>query len=379
MLRRGPRPLAMHLLCAPISQPSAGSSTGSNGASPGWKPGSAAPPLPPGIDPAFIAGVAAYRRHPYRRTEPVPPPVLWSYGEMRVLDYGRPGDRPVLFVPSLINRGYILDLMPDRSMLRHLATRGLRPLLLEWGWPSDAERLLDVGGYVQERLEPALADLAEQCGQPITLAGYCMGGLLALAAAQRRPDLVRALALLATPWDFGAASPEAIRTLSRLLGPHAGMMALTGTLPVDALQTAFAAVDPGSIIRKFRDFGAMPQDNPRTALYVAMEDWLNDGVPLAAPVAIECVRDWYGANLPMHGTWQVGATQIQPQCLSLPTLVAVPARDRIVPPGSALPLAALIPGATLLPVAGGHVGMVAGPRADGLLWAPLAAWLLQHA
>ncbi|MBB2189894.1 alpha/beta fold hydrolase [Gluconacetobacter azotocaptans] len=379
MLRRGPRPLAMHLLSATTSPPSASSSTGSSGASPGWNPASATPALPPGIDPAFIAGVAAYRRHPYRRAEPGPMSVLWSCGDMRVLDYGQPGGRPVLFVPSLINRGYILDLMPGRSMLRHLAAQGLRPLLLEWGWPGEDERRLDVGGYVQARLEPALADIADQCGQPVTVAGYCMGGLLALAAAQRRPDLVRALVLLATPWDFGAASPEAIRTLSRLLAPHAGMMALTGTLPIDALQTAFAAVDPASIIRKFRDFGALPQEDPRTALYVAMEDWLSDGVPLAAPVAIDCVRDWYGANLPMQGAWQVGGTEIQPQRLSLPTLVVVPARDRIVPPGSALPLAGLIPGATLLQVAGGHVGMVAGPRAEGLLWTPLTAWLQQHA
>ena len=67
------------------------------------------------------------------------PPMIWSEGAARVLDYG--GDGPsVLFVPSLVNRAYILDLMPGQSMMRWFAGRGVRPLLLDWGWPGAAER-----------------------------------------------------------------------------------------------------------------------------------------------------------------------------------------------------------------------------------------------
>ncbi|WP_342628319.1 alpha/beta fold hydrolase [Nguyenibacter vanlangensis] len=343
------------------------------------------------IDPAFIAGVAAYRRHPYRRVDPAPPPVLWRQGEMRVLDYAPGGGRPVLFVPSLVNRAYILDLMPGGdgnggaglSILRDLAGRGVRPLLLDWGWPGEAERGLDCAGYVTRRLEPALEAVAARCGGPVSLAGYCMGGLLALAAAGRRPELVRALVLLATPWDFaasgtGGGGAEIATLLTRILAPYTGMMALTGTVPVDALQAAFAAIDPAGIVRKFREFGAGTRDAAQAALFVAMEDWLGDGVPLAAPVAVACIRDWYGANLPMRGQWQVGGRAVRPEALAMPVLVAVPERDRIVPPASARVLAGLIPGASALSVAGGHVGMVAGPRARALLWERLGAWLLRH-
>ncbi|ACI52796.1 alpha/beta hydrolase fold [Gluconacetobacter diazotrophicus PA1 5] len=388
MLRRGPRPLALHLSGALTSMPFARSSTGSNDGSTSSKTGFPLPPGLPGgdpaaLDPVFLAGVAAYRRHPYQRVDPAPPPVLWAQGDMRVLDYAPTGGRPVLFVPSLINRAYVLDLMPGPaaggvSILRDLAARGLRPLLVDWGWPGEAERRLDCAGYVTERLEPALAAIAAQCGGPVTLAGYCMGGLLAVAAAQRRPGLVRALALLATPWDFSTLPPGTAGALAHIIAPYAGLMALTGTVPVDALQTAFAAIDPPGIIRKFRRFADMAPDDPRTALFAAMEDWLGDGVPLAAPAAIACLRDWYGANQPMRECWQVGGTTIRPSTLALPTLVAIPERDRIVPPESARPLAAQIPHATELPVAGGHVGMVAGPRARDLLGAPLAAWLLRH-
>ena len=108
---------------------------------------------------------------------------------------------------------------------------------------------------------------------------------------------------------------------------------------------------------------------------MALEDWLNDGVPLAAPVARECLAGWYGENAPMRGEWRVAGLPVDPSKLALPTYVAVPARDRIVPPESALPLAALIPGAVLHQPAAGHIGMAAGSSAEAALWRPLLQWM----
>ena len=54
-----------------------------------------------------------------------------------------------------------------------------------------------------------------------------MGGLLCLGAAQRRPEFVRGLALLATPWDFHAVEAEAARGMAGLLPLLEPLMALT--------------------------------------------------------------------------------------------------------------------------------------------------------
>ena len=348
MRRRGPRPLAMHLAL--------GTAEGQ-----------------PSPDPALVAGIAAYRRHPYRRAL-ADPPVIWQSGSCRLLDYGRarsraPGARPpVLFVPSLINRAYILDLARGRSMLRWLAARGVRPLLLDWGWPEAAERGFGFTALLAERLVPAI----EAVGRPVVLAGYCMGGLLTAATAQLRPDLVAALALLATPWDFHAA--PALPQISKLL-PHLPGLLAGGTLPIDVLQALFAMQDPGGVRAKFRSFARMDQASPRAAMFVALEDWLADGIPLAAPIALECLSGWYGDNTPANGAWRVAGTVIDPALLRLPTWVALPAQDRIVPPETARPLAALIPGATVLDVPLGHVGMVAGSRAETQVWPALLDWL----
>ncbi len=385
MCRRGPRPLAMHLMqWSPAAEAAtAGTMTGESpiagmtSSPPLWNglpPSSgAAPDLPasaPGwADSALIRGIAAYRRHPAQRTLP-DPPVLWEEGESRLLDFA-PSGLPVLFVPSLVNRAYVLDLSPERSMMRWLAGQGVRPLLLDWGWPGPDERCFTLSDYIDGRLQRAVRAV----GQPVVLAGYCMGGLLTLALALRQPALVRALALLAVPWDFHADDPAAAIQLGQRLPWFEPALQLTGTLPVDALQALFALPDPASIAAKYRAFGRLDQAGQAAADFVLLEDWLNDGVPLAAPVARETIAGWYGANTPGQGLWLVNGAPVRPEQIERPTWVAVPARDRIVPPASALPLASHIGGAILHRPAGGHIGMTAGPRAEAVLWRPMLDWL----
>ena len=69
-------------------------------------------------------------------------------------------------------------------------------------------------------------------------------------------------------------------------------------------------LDPFGVAAKYRAFARLRQDSERARLFVALEDWLNDGIPLAAPVARECMAGWYGGNTPARGAWrQVWAWQ----------------------------------------------------------------------
>ncbi|HEX7390529.1 MAG TPA: alpha/beta fold hydrolase [Acidiphilium sp.] len=323
-------------------------------------------------DRALIEGIAAYRRHPYRR-DLADPPAIWNEGESRLLDYD--GDGPaILFVPSLVNRAYVLDLMEEASFLRFLAGNGVRPLLLDWGWPGPDERQFTMTDYIAGRLERALAAL----DGPVILAGYCMGGLLALASALRNPERVRALALLATPWDFHADNPEGAAALGQSVPLLDPILRATGTLPIDALQMLFATLDPFGVATKYRGFAELDPDSARARRFVALEDWLNDGVPLAAPVATETLAGWYGGNTPALGQWRVAGMPVDPARLGCPVLVATPARDRLVPPASAGALAARIPHAEVIAPEAGHIGMVAGMSAERALWRPFLDWALRQ-
>jgi polyhydroxyalkanoate synthase subunit PhaC len=324
---------------------------------------------------SYLAGLEAYRRHPYRRSVEASP-VLWREGTTRLLDYGGEPTGPVLLVvPSLINRFYVLDLLPERSFLRHLAGRGLRPLVVDWGAPGSEECGFDLTDYIAGRLESAFEAALALAGAPIGIAGYCMGGLFALALSLRRPDETACLALLATPWDFHAerAQPacffDLIADYLPLLCDH------RGALPVEVLQSLFFMLDPFSAERKFTRFAALDPNSDKARAFVALEDWVNDGVPLAAAVARDCARSWYGDNEPACSQWKISGETIDPKRLRSPALVVVPNHDRIVPPSSAEPLAAALGGATVIRPPLGHVGMMSAARAPAMLWTAIADWL----
>ncbi len=323
----------------------------------------------------FVRGIRAYQAHPYRRSLKAPPSV-WRRGVAEILDYGGPEKAsPVLFVPSLVNRAYILDLAEDRSLLRSSAASGLRTFLLDWGAPGDAERQFTVEDYIDGVLIPALEEIKSRTGQTPRVVGYCLGGTLAIAPAVLRPDLVSALALLAAPWDFHTGT-EASRVLLEMSRPVLEvMLKAEGVASIDMLQALFASLDPTLVGRKFRGFADVDPSSEHARRFVELEDWLNDGIPLAGPVAEEVFFKWYGRNAPAEGGWKVGDVDIDPSRISCPTLAYIPTHDRIVPPDSAKALAEGIPGAKAVSVDFGHIGMVAGGGAPARVYQPLLAWL----
>lgn len=323
---------------------------------------------------AFATGLETYRRHPYRRPA-ASAPTIWREGATRLLDYGRSAADPVvLVVPSLINRYYVLDLLPERSFLRHLAENGLRPLAIDWGTPGAAEAGFDLAAYV-DRLDRAFAAAVGSAGKPAAVLGYCMGGLLALAVALRRQRQLAGLALLATPWDFHAERVAPARLLA-LLGERLSMSGSSAaTVPVDIVQSLFFLLDPFLAERKFVRFAGLDPTGDEARGFVALEDWINDGAPLPLAITGECLRSWYGENAPERGLWRVAGLAVRPQLLRRPALVVIPGRDRIVPPRSAEPLAAALGEAEALRPPLGHVGMMSAARAPQMLWMPIAQWL----
>lgn len=325
---------------------------------------------------AFLTGVQRYRDHPYRRELPEPHERA-RWGNIRLLDYSLPGATgPMLLcLPSLINRAYILDLTEERSFLRWLAQKGVRPLLMDWGTPGPDEHDFTLTDYIEGPVVEAMALANAHGGAPVALLGYCMGGLLALAAAARHPALVTRLLLLATPWDFHS-DPKQVRRMSAALPALLRAIDWHQGLPIDVIQSLFAGIDPLQIARKFEAFARLAPDGGPARAFVALEDWLNDGVPLVAPVARETLSGWYRDNGPQAGRWRIAGRPVRPTQITVPTLSLVPKADRIVPPASALALAQAIPGGLTREIGLGHIGMMVGARAPALVWEPIRAFVM---
>lgn len=320
----------------------------------------------------FFKGIQKYQQHIYKRNLP-PLPCVWQAGEAR-LYRAAPGAGkhpvPIVLIPSLVNRSDILDLVPDRSLLRWLAGQGFDAYLLDWGIPVADPGQEDMTRLLQERLIPALEFLQGRC----LVLGYCMGGLFSAAASALRPDLVRGCVMLAMPWNFHDEK-GALKARLSLMKPMAlPYMKQYSRLPESWMQAVFATLDPEGSIKKFSSFSRMAEDDPRAPMFVAVEDWLNDGLDLPAGIAMACMEEWYEQNLPFRGEWQVAGKSIKAGAIAAPTLVVAAKEDRIVPLDSALAFADQRLKGDRLICSTGHVGLIAGKNAVADIWKPIADW-----
>jgi polyhydroxyalkanoate synthase len=312
---------------------------------------------------AGLAGLRAYQ-DAERLSPPEPMPIVASSGRVVLRDYGGSG-RPVIFVPSLINSAAVLDLLPDISLLRWLSTQGVRPLLVDWGMPDADERTVAIADHVE-----MLSPLLDAAGRDAALAGYCLGGTMALAAAAIRP--VSALVTIAAPWHFAGFPDDARQGLLDLWKEARPTTDAMGLMPLEVLQTAFWRLDPRRTVDKFVVFGRAERSAEATRLFVALEDWANGGAPLTPAAGREMAEGFFRDDLPGSGRWQVAGKTIDPAAIRCPLLDIVSSTDRIVPSATAVSGAGIGEAMTL---ALGHVGMIVGGRAREMLWRPLAQWL----
>jgi polyhydroxyalkanoate synthase len=312
-----------------------------------------------------LAGLRRYQEAP-RAPAPEPMPAIAETEGAMLRDYGGSGP-PVLFVPSLINPPTILDLGEERSLLRWLARQGRRVLLLDWGWPGETRKAFDVADHVERILLP----LARSLEEPADLVGYCLGGTMAAAAARRAG--ARSLVTIAAPWRFSGFPDESRARLARLWNDSRPAVAALGLLPMEVLQSAFWSLDPARTVAKFEAFAEMAEGSLEARMFVTLEDWANDGPPVSGAAARELFEDFFAADRPGRGEWEVGGAPVRPEALDMPVLDIVSTSDRIVPAASAMPAG------ERLELAQGHVGMVVGSKAKEALWEPLAAWLSRTA
>jgi polyhydroxyalkanoate synthase len=288
-----------------------------------------------------LAGLRAYERA-IRDAAPAPRPECARVEGACLRDHGGKGP-PAVFIPSLINPPNILDLDSEVSLAAAIAAMGRRVLLLDWG-KADARSQLSVAGHVEHLLLPLLRSI----GEPAAIVGYCLGGTMAIAAANL--IATERVITLAAPWNF-ARYPDSSREALRDTWDHSKEAARQlGALPMEVLQAAFWALDPERTVRKFAEFGRLDPAGAEARRFVALEDWANEGEPLPFPAAKELIEDLFGRDLPGSGKWRVGDCFPGPVPSAIHVLAA---NDRIAP-------AATAPAGETVAIASGHVGIIVG-------------------
>ena len=288
-------------------------------------------------------GLRSYERAP-RRERPQPKSAIARVRGATLRDHGGEG-KPVILVPSLINPPRILDLDQDVSLTGAIAAIGRRTLLLDWG-KADERSKLSVAGHVEELLLPLLRSI----GEPPALVGYCLGGTMAIAAANLAT--VERVVTLAAPWNFARYPETSHRALQDMWRHSRAAAEALGALPMEVLQAAFWSLDPERTVRKFAEFGQLDPGSPDARRFIELEEWANEGEPLPYPAARELVEELFGSDLSGSGNWTVGGRPAT-DGLPVPALHLTAERDLIAPPQT-------VADGEIVAIASGHVGMIVG-------------------
>jgi polyhydroxyalkanoate synthase len=327
----------------------------------------------------FIKGFSLYLQSPMEPRDDENVPILWQKGSTTLRDYGAKygltaADTVVVCVPSLINRGYIFDLMKEASFFAFLVNHKVRPLLVDWGEPGDKEKLFGLDHYATHRLVPLLYEVERLTQKPPIILGYCMGGILVLRAL-RHYRKARGLALLAVPGNFVGCGRAFQKLLSWMSLLNIQERLWVGkTIPSYWQQIYFQWLDPLGIYRKFCQLAEHVLTPQQFQRFIAVEDWLNDGVPLAGKVFKELTHfkeNTASSWQEEHSSIVSAATIAWPKAL----LAILPSRDKIVPTQTAEALLEYMPAAQVLRPPLGHVGMLVSEKAPSMVWKPFIKWL----
>jgi polyhydroxyalkanoate synthase len=287
---------------------------------------------------------------------------------------------PVLLVPSLINRHYVLDLMPGKSFAEDMVARGHDVYIIDWGTPGPEDRHLEFDTICDDYLGRAIRKVARRSPEGRThVLGYCLGGTLAAIHVAAHPEHVASLAVLAAPIDFHDDGLLSVWTRTRSFDPAALVGAL-GNVPWQLLQASFHLLRPTAGLRKAVNLVERAWDDEFLDGFFATERWGNDNVSFPGACFERYIRELYRENLLVQGRFRLSGVPVDLQRITCPTLAVTFEDDHIVPWRGAAALLDHIgaPAKRRIHLRGGHVGAVVSRKAAVHLWPELSAFWIDH-
>ncbi len=273
---------------------------------------------------------------------------------------------PVLIVPAWIMKYYILDLTPEKSLVKYLVDQGKTVFMISWKNPDKDDRELCLDNYLKSGLFAALdAVKAIAPKTKINAVGYCIGGTLlsigAATLARQDDDILNSITLLAAQVDF--TEPGEIK---RFLGSSQmaflnSLMWTDGYLEASSMGDAFKALRAEDMILKPAvDRYYLGQDTQPNALMA----WNADGTRMPANMHSRYLQQLFMENQLASCKYIVDEKPIALQDIRTPLFVVGTTTDHVAPWKSVYKIQGLTRSeVTFLLTNGGHnAGIVCGPE-----------------
>ena len=283
---------------------------------------------------------------------------------------------PVVLVPSLINRHYVLDLQPGRSVAEFLVQQGHDVFIIDWGTPGPEDRYLTFDEITDRYIGRAVrvASLYGRRGKAHLL-GYCLGGTLCVIHAAVRPERVASIGALGAPMSFKDEGLLSAFSATPTFDVRA-MVDAFGNAPSTIMQSGFQALRPTLGLSKAVHFVDKLWNDEYIDGVLALETWGSDNISFPGACYVRYIEELYRGNRLQEGTFRLSGRAARMEDLRMPTLAVTFEHDTIVPWRSASLLVERTGAADKewIHLPGGHVGAVVSRKAAQGLWPRLSAF-----
>jgi polyhydroxyalkanoate synthase len=239
---------------------------------------------------------------------------------------------PLLYVPPLVNRYYMIDLVPKQSFVKWLVAQGRTVFVISWVNPGASHKDKDVDDYVLEGIVEAIEVVYRRTRARPDLFSFCLGGtLVALAlgylAAANRANEVNSATLIGSLVDFSD-----MRDWSAFV--HEGHLEaledhLEGQGYIDSveLQRLFAAMRANDLIwSSVVDHYLLDREAPASDLLY----WFEDGARIPAAFLKSYNRDLLLNNrLKDAAGFTVGGVNVDLAAIKTPMMVIALKDDHV--------------------------------------------------
>ena len=310
-----------------------------------------------------------------------PADVVFSENKWRLLRYrsrpqGAEFSTPVLLVPSLINRHYVLDLMPGKSFVETMVARGHDVFIIDWGTPGPEDRYLTFDDICDRYLGRAVRQTLRASGsERLHLLGYCLGGLLTTLYGAVHREEIASMVALAAPIDFddGGLMSGWINSDDFSVDD---LVDAFGNVPWPLMQASFQMLKPTLPFRKAVGVLERAWDDRFLDGFFAIEKWGSDNVSFPGECYRQYINDFYIENKLIKDQFVLAGETVQLGDIESPLLVITFGNDHIVPAASASALLDRVSSVDVshLHLPGGHVGAVISRKASQTLWPQISDW-----
>lgn len=304
----------------------------------------------------------------------------WSLLRYRARPDGLAAGRPIVLVPSLINRHYVLDLMPAKSFVEYLVDQGRDVYIIDWGTPTAEDRFVTFDDIADRTLARAFRVAAKASGSPdVHVLGYCLGGTLTAIHAAVRPRRVASLTVLAAPVDFHDDGPLSQWTNTKSFDLDA-LVSATGLVPWPLMQAAFYLLRPTMLLSKGVTLADRAWNDEFLDGFLAIERWGNDNVSFPGECYKRYIKRLYRDNALINDAFSLSGERVRLSKIQCPVHAVTFGHDNIVPWRSAAKLVDAVGTDDVkhLHLPGGHVGAVVSKKARHKLWPALLQWWEQR-